>query len=76
MLSIMIINFLIGTIGSLAIFLLISQINGEEGFSAPFFVILIGLVSAILSIFFGYISTWVILGIYAITSTVDTYNSK
>ncbi|MEA3456841.1 MAG: hypothetical protein U9R26_10050 [Campylobacterota bacterium] len=76
MLSLAIGNFLIGTIGSLAIFLLMTRLDDEESFSAPFFIVVIGMACAALSILFGYLSTWIILGIYAISSIVEMRRSQ
>ncbi len=60
-----IINFFLGFIISLIIFLVPLAIR-KESFSAPFFTIPIGLICGFLSIFFGYYSTWILLGVYFI----------
>ncbi len=65
MLATVSINFLIGTFGSLAIFLITTLLAGETKFSAPFFVVVIGIICAAFSMIFGYLSTWIILGIFA-----------
>jgi len=65
MLALVSINFLIGTFGSLAIFFITTFFAGETKFSAPFFVVAIGIICASFSVIFGYMSTWIILGIFA-----------
>jgi len=65
MLATVSINFIIGTFGSLTIFLITTIFAGETKFSAPFFVVAIGIICAVFSMMFGYMSTWIILGIFA-----------
>jgi len=70
------INFVLGAFGSLAIFLITTRLNGEEKFSAPFFIIAIGIVCAALSAIFGYLTTWIILGIYTALCALDIYRDR
>jgi len=76
MLITVIINFFIGTFGSLALFLIATYIEGVQSFSAPFFVIAIGIICAVLSTLFGYWSTWVILGLFAVITMADLYRDR
>jgi len=68
-------NFLLGTFGTLAMFLILMSLT-RESFSAPFFVIFLGLVCAILSMFFEYVSTFIILWLYAVASVMEFYNDR
>ncbi|MBF0390603.1 MAG: hypothetical protein HQK71_10935 [Desulfamplus sp.] len=64
----MFVHFAIGTIGSLLIFLLFSRISGEQSFSFPSVVILIGFFCSTMAHFLSPFATPVILILYAITS--------
>ena len=59
------INFIIGLVGSIIIFLLT---NKEKQFSAPIEIIFIAIISGISSHSFGYIATIVLLFTYLIVS--------
>ena len=74
--SLAIINFLIGIFGSLALFLMATFAEGVQRFSAPFFVLVIGLACAVLSTLFGYVSTGIILAIYTAALTYDLYRNR
>ncbi len=64
----MFVHFAIGTIGSLLIFLLFSKISGEQSFSFPSVIILIGFFCFTMSHFLSPFATPVILILYAIVS--------
>ncbi|RLA72853.1 MAG: hypothetical protein DRG24_01855 [Epsilonproteobacteria bacterium] len=76
MLSLAVINFFIGIFGSLSLFLIATFAEGVQHFSAPFFVLLIGLACALLSTLFGYVSTGVILAIYTVVLVYDLYRNR
>lgn len=76
MLTTVILNFFIAALGSLAIFLVSIRLQGIGSFSAPFFVIIVGIVCAAASVHFGYISTIVVLAFYAISEARDVMETR
>ena len=70
-----VLNFLLGMFGSLGMFL-VTVFLSKENFSAPFFVVFIGAVCGVLSLFFGYVSTWIILFLYSAACGIEYCNDK
>lgn len=83
MLTTVILNFFLAVFGTLAIFLISVRMQGIRGFSAPFFVIIAGVVCATASASFvttsaitGYVPTIVILVLYAISEAKDIMETR
>lgn len=90
MLTTVILNFFLATLGSLAIFLISVRLQGIGGFSAPFFVIIAGVVCAAASAslmtasagfgrssaIIGYIPTIIILFLYAVSEAKDIIETR
>lgn len=68
-------NLVAGTAGFLVIFLVVNRLE-KSAFSAPFFVVVGGLVCAVLSTMFGYVSTLVILLLYGILAAIDLFRFR
>ena len=66
--KIVILHFLGGTLGSLIIFLIFTKLSGVKSFSAPFVVILIGIICASLAHFLSSWATVIVLVVYALLS--------
>ncbi len=71
-----ILNFFAGTIISLVIFLIATCAEGIRSFSAPFFLIFVGLFCGILSIWFGYLGSVGVLVLYMIASVVEVVEMR
>jgi len=65
-----IINFLLGTLGVFFIFL-IPLFLKKEKFSVPFFIVIIGLLCGLSSLFFGYASTFSIICLYFVFTVIE-----
>ena len=68
-------HFIAGTLGSLIIFLLFTKRSGDKGFSAPFFVIFVGIVCALTA---SLISPWItaiLIAGYALLCTIEFINN-
>jgi hypothetical protein len=90
MLVTVVLNFLLATLGTLAIFLISVRLQGIRGFSAPFFVIIAGVVCATASAIImtasasfgytwaiiGYVPTIVILVLYVISEAQDVMETR
>ena len=76
MLITVILNFFLATLGTLAIFLISVRLQGIGSFSAPFFVIIAGVVCAAASANFGYVPTVIILVLYAISEAKDVMETR
>lgn len=61
-----ILHFIAGTLGSLAVFLLVAYLSGERRFSAPFGVIFIGVACGAMAHFLSPWATPVIVTIYGV----------
>lgn len=76
MLATVILNFFLAMLGTLAIFLISVRLQGIGSFSAPFFVIIAGVVCAAASANFGYVPTIIILVLYAISEAKDVMDLR
>ena len=90
MLTTVILNFFLAMFGTLAIFLISVRMQGIGGFSAPFFVIIAGVVCAAASAslttasanfgytspIIGYVPTIIILVLYAISEANDVMETR
>ena len=68
-------HFIAGTLGSLIIFLLFTKRSGDKGFSAPFFVIFVGIACALTA---SLISPWItviLIAGYALLCTIEFINN-
>lgn len=64
-------HFVLGTLGSLALFLFFTYRSGERSFSAPFGAVVVGISCASLSWFLSPWATPVILVLYALASASE-----
>jgi len=65
--STVLLHFAIGTAGSLVMFLIFTKISGIRSFSAPFFVIFIGIACASLAHFVSPWATPIVLLVYLLS---------
>jgi hypothetical protein len=61
-------HFVAGTLGALAVFMVLTRLSGATSFSAPFGVIFIGIACAVLAHFLSQWATPVVIAIYASAS--------
>jgi CHASE2 domain-containing sensor protein len=66
-----ILHFVAGTLGGLAVFLVFTRLSGVTSFSAPFGVIVIGVACAALAHFLSPWATPAIIVIYAVASAME-----
>jgi len=71
MLTVAIISFLAGTFGTLVLFLIQIHISGVTQFTAPFFVVVYGIICAVLSLLLGYWSVPIVLGIFSVLAVME-----
>jgi membrane protein implicated in regulation of membrane protease activity len=69
-------HFIGGSLGALAVFLLVNRLSGATGFSAPFGVIFVGIACAALSHFLSPWATPVIIALYALASFAELYQER
>lgn len=60
-------HFVVGTAGSLLLFLLFAHLSGTKGFSAPFVVVLIGITCGSLAHFASFWATPIVLLLYLLS---------
>lgn len=73
--KILILHFIAGTFGSLIIFLIFTKLSGVKSFSAPFIVLFIGIICALMAQF---ISPWVTVAVlvgYSFLSAIELGNN-
>ena len=69
-------HFIAGSIGSLAVFLAFTRLSGATSFSAPFGVVFLGIACASLAHFVSPWATPIIIVIYAVSNAGELYRER
>lgn len=69
-------HFAVGTLGALAVFLLLARLSGETSFSAPFGLIFVGIACAGLAHFLSPWATPAVLLLYALTALSEARQKR
>ena len=69
-------HFVLGTVGSLAVFLVLTRLSGARSLSAPFGVIFIGIACASLAHFVSPWATPIVIAIYALIGISEVLQDR